>query len=215
MPGDIEVINGYDELQTCTVETVKFNSTFKAIARMIIRYLPLVKVDEKKYAHGLSGNGKVMYEILCDYRKVQDSKRCFGMIWKPMMIALFTYFYDSHYREPMNYIIYKMFQRQRDFVFPPHHLDPDCWFRDSRKTRDVRGIFMPAEEVINFHEGAIIVRTPIQPRTYWISIKGSNRFFAIDSNRVIPSMGGWVYPLLIDYGDEKVASANMLFGDSV
>ncbi len=211
----MDSINDYDELATADPETVKFHSTFKAIPRMIIwamEKLPFWNVNEEEYAKHLTGNPRIIYEIIRDCLNADRRTHRKGLLTKPLLGGTFIYAFDSDFREFMNRAIFMAFQRQDEFVFPPHHLDPSCW-TDDEGNRSTKGVEIPAALVVARDDRHVILMEQLPPRYYWLTIEGSNRYYGIDSNRPVWVGTGWAYPLLIDYGTRDQFNENLLFGD--
>ncbi len=211
----MDSINDYDELNKADPETVRFHSTFKGIPKMLIRLinsLPFWNVHEDEYAKRLTGNARVLFECVKDCIDRDPRTHRGEMLKKPLYAGLFTYFDDSDFREFGNRLLFLILQRQDEFVFPPHHLDPGCW-TDDAGNRSTKGVVIPVDVVVGRDDHLVVLKEQLPPRYYWLTIEDSDKYYGIDSNRPVWVGSGWAYPLLIDYGTRDQFNENLLFGD--
>ena len=212
---EISNINNYEELTTCSPETVKFHSTFKGIARMLIKYLPFSQIDERTYAKHLKGNPKVFYEIIKKWESLDGRQHRKDVLTKPLKVGLFTMANDSDFREVFNFMAYELIQRRNELYFPPHHTDPTCWTNDKTNLRHTPGVYLTRDRVLveNTHSLVLNVRLPL--RLYWCAIKPElNHFYAINSNHLLPGIEGcYTYAVLKDYGNEASFNGRIVMGD--
>lgn len=206
----INSINNPEQLENANPETLKFHSTFKAIARMLIRYLPFSKVDEEKYAGLLTGNALIFYEIIKEWQTHDTRTHRLGILTKPLLIGVFTYAFDSDFREVFNFMANRMFQRQDEFFFPPAQLDPSTWTNDEGK-RTSRGAKVPPKAVIRRSPRSFVVDTILPPQLYWIAI--GDQYYATNTNRPAWVGDGWAYQILATWGSEEEFRKASVLGD--
>lgn len=206
----MDPFNSREQMENASPDTVKFHSTFKAIARMMIKYLPFAKVDEDRYAPHLVGNAKVLYEIIKEWENHDPRTHRKDILTKPLMVGLFTYFFDSDFREVFNFMIWRVITRQDDFFFPPAHLDPSAW-TDDQGIRNVKGARVRPEGIVEVRDYAVILKIVLPPQIYTLEINGI--FYATDSNRPAWVGDGWMYPLFCPWGDEAEYKERSVLGD--
>lgn len=211
----MDAINSKEEMETRDGESFRFQITFKAIARMLIKYLPFGRVDENTYVPLLKGNARVFYEIFREWQTLDPRQHRKDILSKPLLIGITVYFFDSDFREVFNYMLSRVIQRQDELRFPPHHLDPGTWTRDDGE-RTTPGCGVHRIGIVRALPDMIVLKDLLPVRNYWITIEPEKtRYYAINSNHPIWVGDGWGYPLLIDYGDKEEFNRNLLLGDGV
>lgn len=163
----MKCINNYEQLEAADPETLKFHSTFKAIARMLIKYLPFSQIDEEKYAARLVGNSLIIYKIIKEWQENDTRTHRKNVLTKPLLIGLFTYAFDSDFREVFNFMFWRLLQLQNEFFIPPAHKDPSTWTNDEGK-RSAQGAKVPHEVIVRRTSQSIVLTGALPPRLYWI-----------------------------------------------
>ena len=114
-------------------------------------------------------------------------------------------------------MIYKIIQNQHRFHFPPHHLDPDCWYKDGTADtpagRLTFGMVIPDCQVISADENVILVKEILPPKKYFASIEGIDHWVSINSNYPQYLNNGWAYRVLEVYGTQEELERKILVGD--
>jgi hypothetical protein len=211
----MDSINTKEEMESVSPDTIKFHSTFKSIARMLIKYLPFGNTNEKQYAPQLKGNARVFYEIIKEWQKFDKRQHRKDILSKPLLIGVSVYFFDSDFREVFDFMLSQVLQRQDEFTFPPHHLDPGTWTCDDA-TRTTPGCGVSHEVVVRQTNNMIILNQILPVRQYWLTIEPERtRYYATNTNHPIWCGDGWGYPLLADYGTEDQFRRDILMGDPV
>lgn len=209
----MDSLNNDEEMRTTDQKSVRFHTTFKSIARMLIKYLPFGDASEDQYAPQLKGNARVFYEIIKEWMHLDTRQHRKDILAKPLLIGTFIYFFDSDFREVLNFMAWRLLQRQDELIFPPHHLDPGTWTKDD-DNRVTPGCGISKEAVVRIQENIVVLSQQLPVRNYWLTIEPEKaRYFAIDSNRPIWCGDGWGYPILIDYGSQEGFNKNVLLGD--
>ena len=210
----MDSINDADEMANASPDTFGFHITFKAIARMLIKYLPFGKTNEEQYAPHLRGNARVFYEIIKEWQKHDQRQHRKDILTKPLLIGCSVYFFDSDFREVFDFMLWRLIQRQDELTFPPHHLDPGTWTHGDEGDRTTPGLGISHEAVIRQTGDMIILNRILPPRQYWITIEpGKTRYYATNTNRPVWCGDGWGYPILADYGNEEQFNQNLIMGD--
>ena len=209
----MESLNTEEEMKTADQDTVRFHTTFKSIARMLIKYLPFGNTNEEQYAPMLKGNARVFYEIIKEWQLLDNRQHRKDILTKPLLIGTSVYFFDSDFREVFDFILWRLLQRQGELTFPPHHLDPGTWTRDD-DTRTTPGLGVSHDAIVRIEEGLIVVKQILPVRQYWITIEPEkSRYYAVNTNAPVWCGDGWGYPLIFDYGNEREFNKNLLLGD--
>ena len=206
----MDPFNSKEQMESASPDTLKFHSTFKAIARMMIKYLPFAKVDEERYAPALVGNAKVLYEIIKEWETHDSRTHRKDILTKPLLVGLFTYFFDSDFREVFNFMIWRVIQRQGELFFPPGHLDPSAWTDDSGQ-RNVKGAKVPPGAVLQLLPYMVVLNIILPPQLYSLEIDGT--YYGTNTNRPAWVGDGWAYPLLCTWGDEEAFRNRSVLGD--
>lgn len=213
---EISSINNPNELENCSPETVKFHSTFKGIARMLIKYLPFSRIDEQTYAKHLIGNCKVFYEIIRKWESLDGRQHRKDILTKPLKVGLFTMANDSDFREVLNFMAHELIKRRNELYFPPHHLDPTCWTNDKTNLRHTPGVYLSRDRVLVENKHSLVLNVKLPGRLYWCAIKPElHHHYAINSNFPIPGGidGCYTYAILKDYGNEASFNGRIVMGD--
>jgi len=211
----MEAINSKEEMENVTGTSYQFQITFKAIARMLIKYLPFGRTNEEQYAPHLKGNARVFYEIIKEWQQLDKRQHRKDILTKPLLIGCSVYFFDSDFREVFDFMLWRIIQRQDDLTFPPHHLDPGTWTNDEGE-RTTPGLGISRDVVVRQTGGMIILNQVLPVRQYWITIEPEKaRYYATNTNRPVWCGDGWGYPILAEYVSEEQFRANILMGDPV
>jgi hypothetical protein len=212
----IDSINNKEEMESVSLDTIKFHGTFKSIARMLIKYLPFGNTNEEQYAPLLKGNARVFYEIIKEWQALDKRQHRKDILSKPLLIGTSVYFFNSDFREVLNFMMWRLIQRQGELVFPPHHLDPGTWCTGDGGDRVTPGCGVSHEAVIR-HTGSMIILNQILPvRQYWITIEPEKaRYYATNTNRPVWCGDGWGYKILGDYGTEEQFNQRIIMGDPI
>ena len=203
-------INNKREMDEADPETIRFHFTFKAIARMMIKYLPFANIDEETYAPHLTGNALVLYQVIKEWQTLDARGHRKDILTKPLLVGLFTYFFDSDFREVFNYMIWRVIQRQDEFFFPPAHLDPSAWTNDKGE-RHVPGAKIPISAIVRKEPSMIVLGQVLPPGIYSFEIEGV--FYATNTNRPVWTGDGWAYQLICTWGTEEVYREVSVLGD--
>lgn len=227
----MEFINSQDGIERADPETFKFNTTLMSGFRLALRFIKL-----PAYETQLTGNAKVLWEIFDGYRthegKLQASndlhpnhalpaQHRFDILSKGIPAAIFKYFFDSAYREVGDWFLWEIIKNAHRFKFPPHHLDPDCWFKDYREGdepdgpghRLTPGLVIHPDDVISADDNAIVVKGVLQPKNYFVSIDGIDRWVSVNTNFPQWVGNGWAYRVHAVYGTQKELETKTLLGE--
>ncbi|MFA6336130.1 MAG: hypothetical protein WCX48_11395 [Bacteroidales bacterium] len=234
----MEFINSQDGIERTDPETFKFNTVFMSGFRLALRF---IKIPD--YHTQLTGNAKILWEVFEDYRKCEGKTEAgenlhpnsalaaqhrFDILSRGIPVAIFKYFFDSAYREVGDRMLWVLFQRRGEFRFPPHHLDPNCWYHDHFETladaskhpedpggggRITYGVVIPECQIVSADERAIVVKEILEPKKYFASIENIDHWVSIDSNRPTWTGNGWGYPVYAVYGNQSELERKTLLGD--
>jgi len=222
-------LNSKEGIETCDGESFRFHIPWKGTLRMALK---LVRIPQE-WTTGLTGNAKVLWEIC-----VEDYKRCegktqagdnlgasdapaaqhrFDILSKVIPAGILIYFQDSAYREVGDRMLYLIIQNAHRFKFPPHHLDPDCWYKDRLEDRPAGrltlGMIIPECQIVSADDHAIVVREVLPPKKYFASIEGIDHWVSIDSNRPVWTGTGWAYRVHAVYGTQSELEKRTLLGE--
>ena len=230
--GSILGLNSKEGIETCDGESFRFHISWKGTLRMALK---LVKIPQE-WTTGFTGNSKVLWEIFQDYRRCEGKTEAgdkigacdapaaqhrYDILSKVIPAALIIYHQDSAYREVIDRMLYLIIQNQHRFKFPPHHLDPDCWYKDALEDRPAGrltlGMVIPADQIIAADSNGIIVREILPPKKYFAGIEGEDHWVGINSN--MPQWvsttqgGGWFYRIHTVYGTQEELQTKTLLGE--
>jgi hypothetical protein len=206
----MKCINNYEQLEAADPETLKFHSTFKAIARMLIKYLPFSQIDEEKYAARLVGNSLIIYKIIKEWQENDTRTHRKNVLTKPLLIGLFTYAFDSDFREVFNFMFWRLLQLQNEFFIPPAHKDPSTWTNDEGK-RSAQGAKVPHEVIVRRTSQSIVLTGALPPRLYWIEVGGI--YYATNTNFPVWFGDGWAYQVIATWETEEEFRKASVLGD--
>lgn len=205
-------INNPDQMNSATPETFRFHITFKAIARMMIKYLPFANVDEERFAPHLTGNAKVLYQIVKEWQGADTRTHRKDILTKPLLLGVFIYFFDSDFREVFNFMLCRTHQEaaRGTLFFPPAHLDPTTWTNDAGERHAPGGNIVP-EAVLQVTPTMFVVTKVLPPRLYWVKI--GETYYATDTNRPVFLGDGWAYQIHATWGNEQEFRERSVLGD--
>lgn len=204
-------MNSYEEVQVCTGDTFQFHGPYKTLPKMLIRYLPFVNAHEDQYAPLLVGNARIIYEEIKEWQAAEKKPHRLFLL-KLYLVGLFIYFFDSNFREHGNYLLHRLIERRAEFVFPPHHLDPETWGEEGG--RKIPGVIVMPEAVAELTDKSIILKGPLSSsRTYVLQIRGSPDYIGINGpcGLEIGDTGLWIYPVTVNYGPDR---RNLIIGET-
>ena len=218
-----EFINDKAGMDSVSPEAFRFNTTWKAGLRLALRF---VKVPES-YSQQLTGNAKVLWDIFSEYRHAENKTEAgenlstsipsqqhrFDILSKAIPAAIIVYFFDSAYREIGDFMLARIIQNQHRFRFPPHHLDPDCWYRDEDGHRITPGCIIPTANIISADDHAIVVKDVLPPKNYFASIEGIDHWVSLNTNFPQWVGDGWAYRVLEVYGTQEEMEHKTLTGE--
>ena len=227
-------LNSKEGIETCDGESFRFHIPWKGTLRMALK---LVRIPPE-WTTGLTGNAKVLWEICVeDYKRCEGKKQAgdqlgasdapaaqhrFDILSKVIPAGILIYFQDSAYREVGDRMLYLIIQNQHRFKFPPHHLDPDCWYKDALEDRPAGrltlGMVIPADQIIAADDKGILVREILPPKKYFAGIEGEDHWVGINSNMPLwvntqQGPGGWFYRIHTVYGTQEELQKRTLLGE--
>jgi len=227
-------LNSKEGVETCDGESFRFHIPWKGTLRMALK---LVRIPQE-WTTGLTGNAKVLWEICVeDYKRCEGKKQAgdqlgasdapaaqhrFDILSKVIPAGILIYFQDSAYREVGDRMLYLIIQNQHRFKFPPHHLDPDCWYKDALEDRPAGrltlGMVIPADQIIAADDKGILVREILPPKKYFAGIEGEDHWVGINSNMPLwvntqQGPGGWFYRIHTVYGTQEELQKRTLLGE--
>jgi hypothetical protein len=235
--GSILGLNDKKSISECDGESFRFHISWKGVLRMALK---LVKIPPE-WTDGLTGNAKVLWDVYEDYKKCEGKLQAgnnlgandapaaqhrFDILSKVIPAAIIIYYQDSTYREVCDRMLYQIIQNRHQFRFPPHHLDPACWYRDADvvsmddvragKTTGRRLIYelvIPESEIVSADGRMIVVRNLLEVKNYLASIEGIDHWVSLNTN--IPEWvgTGWAYRVYGEYGTHAELEKKILFGD--
>lgn len=229
----MEFINSEDGIKYSSGEVFRFNTTLMAGFRLALRF---IKVPD--YSAQLTGNARILWEIFEEYRKAEQkdaagdnlhpnaalaAQHRFDIISRIVPAMIFKYAFDSAYREVGNWLLWRLIQNAHRFRFPPHHLDPACWYRDFEDPenhpdypggkRNTPGLIIPPSNIVSADDKFIVTRETLPPQRYFAAIDGVDHWVAIDSNRPVWATVGWAYRVYLVYGSQEELEKRSLLGE--
>jgi len=208
----IKSINNSSQIDDADPDTFRFHITFKAIARMLIKYLPFTNVDEERFAPHLTGNAKVLYQIINEWRGSDTREHRKGILTKPLLLGLFVYAFDSDFREVFNFMMHRVSQEasRGTLFFPPAHLDPSTWTDNAGKRHSPGGTISP-DAIVQVSSNMFVTTKNLPPRLYWVKI--NDTYYATDTNRPVFVGDGWAYQIHATWGNEDEFKERSVLGD--
>lgn len=229
----MQFINSEDGIKRADPDTFQFNTTLMSGFRLAMRFIRIPHLEGQ-----LTGNAKVLWEIFEDYKKCEGktdagpnlhpnaalaAQHRFDIISRGLPILIFKYFFDSAYREVGDRMLWQIITRAREFRFPPHHLDPDCWYHDFPDPdnhpdypgghRIMHGMVIPGAQIVSADDHAIVVHEILPPKKYFAAIDGIDRWVSINSNLPQWVGTGWAYRVYAVYGTQEELEKKTLTGD--
>ncbi len=123
-----EGINSVDDQMNSSPDSFRFHKTFKAIPRMLIRF---VKTPQK-WVDGLESNCAIIRDIYYEYLKVEKQEGRKTLLSAAIPFALCIAYYDPNYREVFEWFLYRIIQEQDKLKHYPQWCTPECWYQDGR-----------------------------------------------------------------------------------
>jgi len=221
-------LNSKEGIETCDGESFRFHIPWKGTLRMALK---LVRIPQE-WTTGLTGNAKVLWEIFQDYRKCEGKTEAgdkigacdapaaqhrFDILSKVIPAAIIIYHQDSAYREVIDRMLYLIIQNQHRFKIPPHHLDPDAWYKDGTADKPAGrlmfGMVIPESQIVSADDNAIVVQDVLPPKKYFASIEGIDHWISLNTNSPVWAGTGWAYKVLEVYGTQEQMERKTLLGD--
>jgi hypothetical protein len=221
-------LNSKEGIETCDGESFRFHIPWKGTLRMALK---LVRIPPE-WTTGFTGNSKILWEIFQDYQKCEGKTEAgdkigacdapaaqhrFDILSKIIPAAIIIYHQDSAYREVIDRMLYLIIQNQYRFKIPPHHLDPDAWYKDGTADKPAGrltyGMVIPECQIVSADENAIVVREILQPKKYFASIEGIDHWVSLNTNYPQWVGNGWAYKVFCVYGPQSELERKTLLGD--
>lgn len=208
--GKLDTITGLntgEDVENATRDTLRFHLWIKEPLRIAIKNIRV----KQAWIDNLSGNRKVMWDIIQKYYLPFEKQTC----RKDLMLPLMEYGcclpeYDTNYPEVMDALIYGIIQERDRFTFDPATMNPDNWCTDSRgrmeeKVKPVRVLSISDTHIVTSER-----LTEMLTKTYENGLLKPS-FKVLDFNNMTePYPGIFVYPVLtegpaLDYVIDKLA----------
>ena len=221
-------LNSKEGVESCDGQSFRFHIPWKGTLRFALKLVTI----PPEWTEGLTGNAKVLWDIFQDYKNCEGKAQAgdalgandtsaaqhrFDILSKVIPAAIIIYFQDSAYREVADRMLWQLIQRRGLLHFPPHHLDPDCWYHDATADKPsgrlTLGMVIPECQIVSADNNAIVVKEILPPKKYFASIEGIDYWVSINSNYPQWTDTGWAYPVYAVYGTQEELEQKTLLGE--